>query len=412
MPSSSAAQHRWIGWLSTNPEARKAAGMSKSKADEWLHADKGSPWKRASGGPLSAYGSSLSDIINNATGGAAFGPGSPPTAAQQAQTLPQVSWSPQSAAASSGGSGGPTAPQTPTYQAAPQQQFTSAGLIPGVGGSGGYQLDPNTGALTPQSLSNIQNLAQRGLPIIQPAPPGQAAAASSPTPGAVWNGDTAAQASVDPAIYEAPLDNGAGSGGGSWRGGRFADGGVPSQFRREMAPYDVRQNAPSLNHPTGLVASATPGRKDVVPLSVASGSYVVPADVVSGISEGNTLAGAGHLEVAMHSGPGGIPLSPMHARSTIPHPPSVAHLASGGMAGGKMPRMVHPHEWANRQVPDGIPVMVAGGEYILGPDDVKHIGDGDITRGHDKLDQFVLHARSKNLRATAKLPGPKGATER
>jgi hypothetical protein len=179
-----------------------------------------------------------------------------------------------------------------------------------------------------------------------------------------------------------------------------------------MAPYDVRQNAPGLDHPTGLVASATPGRKDVVPLSVASGSYVVPADVVSGISEGNTLAGAGHLEAAMHTGPGGIPLSPMHARSTIPHPPSVAHLASGGMAGGKMPRMVHPHEWANRQVPDGIPVMVAGGEYILGPDDVKHIGDGDITRGHDKLDQFVLHARSKNLRATAKLPGPKGATER
>ena len=370
MPSSSAAQHRWIAWLATHPDARKDAGMSKSKADEWLHADKGSPWKRASGGP--------------------------------------------------------TPPQTPTYQQAPQQSYTAAGLIPGVGITGDYQLDPNTGAMTSGSSNTLRGLAERGLPITQsfspwtdngPAPPpAQAAPAASstlsPTPGALWNGDTAAQASVDPALYEAPLDNGAGSGGGSWRGGRFADGGVPSQFRREMAPYDVRQNAPSLNHPTGLVASATPGRKDVVPLSVASGSYVVPADVVSGISEGNTLAGAGHLEAAMHTGPGGIPLSPMHARSTIPHPPSVAHLASGGMAGGKMPRMVHPHEWANRQVPDGIPVMVAGGEYILGPDDVKHIGDGDITRGHDKLDQFVLHARSKSLRATAKLPGPKGATEK
>ena len=114
----------------------------------------------------------------------------------------------------------------------------------------------------------------------------------------------------------------------------------------------------------------------------------------------------------MHSGPGGMPLSAIHTHSMMPHPPSIAHLARGGMADGQMPKMVHPHEWANRHVPNGIPIIVAGGEYLLGPEQVKHIGDGDLTRGHDKLDQFVLEARRRNVKTTANLPGPKKGNQK
>lgn len=285
------------------------------------------------------------------------------------------------------------APHAPSYATAPAAQFSSAGLIP-TSGSGAYQLDPETGALTPGTLANLQTLAQRGLTIgPQPAPP-------PPPPS---NNDIMASALTnffDPSSVSA---------GSQKRGGRLAAGGVPSAS--QMAPWFVHRDASEMTHPRGLVASATPGRHDVIPLSVASGSYVVPADVVSGISEGNTLAGARHLEAAMHTGPGGLPLSHATIHSTIPHPPSVGHLAHGGMADGAMPRMVHPHEWATREVPGGIPVIVAGGEFIYGPDDVRHIGDGDLTRGHDKLDQFVLHARAKNVRQTAKLPGPKKGNE-
>src|ERR1700733_3318070 len=307
--------------------------------------------------------------------------------------------------------GTPAAPQTPTYATPPAQSFSSSGLIPGVG-SGDYQLTPNTGAVKPSSLTNIRGLAERGLNVpggpAQGAPAAGAAGAGGAAP-AVWNGDTAAQASVDPAIFEAPFNNGS---GGNKRGGRLAMGGPAPVSSAEMASWTTRREASDMDHPSGLVASATPGRRDVIPLSVASGSYVVPADVVSGISEGNTLAGARHLEAAMSTGPGGLPLSHMVTHSTMPHPPSVAHLAHGGMADGQMPRMVHPREWANRDVPNGIPVIVAGGEYILSPDQVRHIGDGDLTRGHDKLDQLVLHARARNVRATAKLPGPKKGNER
>lgn len=338
--------------------------------------------------------------------------------------------------------GGPVAPTVPTYDQGSVPQLTGAGLIPNVGG-GSYQLDPNTGSLTAGTQQTLQNLAQRGMSIpnnfasyptgassaaaagIGPAaPPPSAAAAPAaaaplssnplgPTPeaaGAYSAGDIAvynAMGSGDTSYFDYSQGQGASSDG--WRGGRFAMGGVPTSS--EMAPWFVRRDVGSMDHPSGLVMSATPGRKDVVPLSVASGSYVVPADVMSGISEGNTLGGASHLEHALHSGPGGMPLSSIHARNTIPHPPSISHLASGGLADGQLPRMIHPHEWANRHVPNGIPVMVAGGEYILSPEDVRHIGDGDVTRGHDKLDQFVLHARARNLKATAKLPGPKGANE-
>lgn len=53
MPSTSASQHRFFGWLHSNPAARKAHGISAAKVDEWLHADRGSPWKKADGGGLS-----------------------------------------------------------------------------------------------------------------------------------------------------------------------------------------------------------------------------------------------------------------------------------------------------------------------------------------------------------------------
>ena len=53
MPSVSPAQHRWIGWLHSNPDALAHSGMSRAKVDEWLHSDKGSPWKhRDAGGGL------------------------------------------------------------------------------------------------------------------------------------------------------------------------------------------------------------------------------------------------------------------------------------------------------------------------------------------------------------------------
>ena len=41
----------------------------------------------------------------------------------------------------------------------------------------------------------------------------------------------------------------------------------------------------------GPIVTPIPGRTDRLPIHVYSGSYVIPADIVSGLGEGNTLAG-------------------------------------------------------------------------------------------------------------------------
>lgn len=48
-------------------------------------------------------------------------------------------------------------------------------------------------------------------------------------------------------------------------------------------------------HHTGPIHSSVAGRTDHLPLTVPSGSYVIPADIVSGMGEGNTIAGFKHL---------------------------------------------------------------------------------------------------------------------
>jgi uncharacterized protein with PhoU and TrkA domain len=53
-----------------------------------------------------------------------------------------------------------------------------------------------------------------------------------------------------------------------------------------------------------------------------------------------------------------------------------------------------------------VPVVTAGGEQVLTPDEVKVIGDGDITLGHRLLDNWILENRKKHIKTLSKLDGP------
>jgi hypothetical protein len=53
-----------------------------------------------------------------------------------------------------------------------------------------------------------------------------------------------------------------------------------------------------------------------------------------------------------------------------------------------------------------VPVIVAGGEYIITPEEVENIGSGDLEKGHAVLDAFVKSQRKKLRQTLAKLPGP------
>jgi hypothetical protein len=53
-----------------------------------------------------------------------------------------------------------------------------------------------------------------------------------------------------------------------------------------------------------------------------------------------------------------------------------------------------------------IPAVVAGGEFILTPEEVELFGDGDLDAGHRALDAFVKSQRKKHIKTLQKLPPP------
>ncbi len=69
----------------------------------------------------------------------------------------------------------------------------------------------------------------------------------------------------------------------------FADGGA-------VFPRAKGGSVGETMHVSGLLNSAGPGRTDTINTNVPAGAYVIPADVVSGLGEGNTLAGSAVID--------------------------------------------------------------------------------------------------------------------
>lgn len=176
-------------------------------------------------------------------------------------------------------------------------------------------------------------------------------------------------------------------------GEHMASGGVLSHA--DYTPWFARQEARGATaHPSGLFKASTPGRTDVLNRTVPSGAYVMPADVVSGLGQGNTMAGSAILDKMFHSGPFGMKLNRSGGHSSAPRPPHAAPAE-------KAPKL-------SFKKGGGTPtqIVAAGGEYLIHPDAIiKKFGDLD--KGHKALDHFVVHKRKEIANTMKKLPGPK-----
>lgn len=133
----------------------------------------------------------------------------------------------------------------------------------------------------------------------------------------------------------------------------------------------------------GPIHSPVAGRTDHLPMHVPSGAYVIPADIISAMGEGNTMAGFKVANTIFTQIPNMKGL-----------PGADAQLGLAKKAGGG-------------PVAPPVPIVAAGGEFVIHPDDVTRIGGGDIDRGHAELDGFVKKMRTKTVRTLRKLPGPK-----
>jgi hypothetical protein len=149
-------------------------------------------------------------------------------------------------------------------------------------------------------------------------------------------------------------------------------------------PWVVRQEARSLAH-TGPIASAVPGRTDNHAIHVPSSSYVLPADHVSSLGQGNTAAG---MKILGRMFPG-------------------SSRISGGMGAPRPPRPVLSDRGGARGEGGGdVPILAAGGEFVISPAEVAKVGNGDVKRGHEILDAWVKANRKKHIKTLSKLPGP------
>ena len=179
-----------------------------------------------------------------------------------------------------------------------------------------------------------------------------------------------------------------------------ADGG-PTTTTTTSAPF-FGGGAPNLH--TGPIKSAVEGRTDHLPMHVPSGSYVIPADIVSAMGEGNTMAGFRHIKL-MFSG--------------APYPAQGTYVQGGGPYGGQLPAMGNRPSLMKAPKPPmqsyratggetgHVPIVAAGGEYVLSPEEVMWAGGGDLDIGHEVLDKFVERMRDQTIETLKGLPGPR-----
>lgn len=188
--------------------------------------------------------------------------------------------------------------------------------------------------------------------------------------------------------------------------GHFAAGGMMSAS--EGSPWWERSSQRIMDAPfhSGLIPGDGAGRTDRLPLSVGSGSHVIPADVVSGVGQGTTGAGANILGAAIRSGPFGVaPPAAVHGHGppAAPHPVPIGGigLAEGG------------------QIHKPTSILAASGEFVVEPEAVRAIGERGIAQGmgkrgesaddvgHRLLDEMIARVRKHIIQWTKTAPPPK-----
>lgn len=130
-------------------------------------------------------------------------------------------------------------------------------------------------------------------------------------------------------------------------------------------PAGYAQGGETIQHHVGPIHSPVAGRTDHLPMHVPSGAYVIPADIISAMGEGNT------------------------------------------MAGFKVANEIFGEQPSGRSDGEAVPIVAAGGEYVIHPEKVSELAKGDLDHGHRILDSFVKKMRAKTVATLKALPGPK-----
>jgi len=150
----------------------------------------------------------------------------------------------------------------------------------------------------------------------------------------------------------------------SGKAGAFLRGGAVVDSAMNVARQIKRAKGGKVH--VGPITGATGGRADKRPMKVPNGSYVLTADHVSGMGEGNTEAGMKKL-------------SAMFPKSK----PSRMREIAG----------------------DAVPIYAADGEFVVSPEDIVDRW-GDVEQGHRNLDAWQTSERQKLIHTLKNLDPP------
>ena len=198
-----------------------------------------------------------------------------------------------------------------------------------------------------------------------------------------------------------------------------------------LAAINMPARAPGAH----LINSTVAGRTDRIPMRARTGSFVIPADVVSGLGEGNTMAGAKMWgDLLSHSvtgtaagikrgaspalkggigrmgairGPGSHQLPAPRPIVAPPQKVPYQNLPTSPKAYADGGRMGH-----NNGPPmddgdaDTTPIVTAGGEMIVDPEIVCAMGGGDPDKGTDILHKSIAGIRKQVQAFNKTLPDP------
>ncbi len=219
-----------------------------------------------------------------------------------------------------------------------------------------------------------------------------------------------------------------------------ADGGstvIDTALRLARGGFSRSNDTPAFNgdwgqqsSPYGFKAGSGGGREDKNNVSVGAGSYVIPADIMAGLGDGNNRRGADIFDQILTSMPWGISPVKIGGGRGPPSPPSNAYLAQGMTGSYKEPALARGGTGHNGgpsldDAPE-VPIVMADGEWTMSPEQVLRVGqnyspqrDLDnypashariIRRAHRVLDHWVKQERGKNIRKLKGLKGPVGSS--
>lgn len=175
----------------------------------------------------------------------------------------------------------------------------------------------------------------------------------------------------------------------------------PGQFKGFAmggTPWETKAESRGMIPHSGYIPGPTGGRSDTVPMGVKKGSYVVPADILSGLGGGNSAAGASAMNKMFGMGPHGAAM-PKIGRASKPSflkpartaAPIRQRFADGGMEIDESP------------IAD---IVASHGEMVIPPEKLIE-KFGDLEHAHNTMDKFVEHVRKKTIKTLKRIPGPK-----